>query len=583
MALLNTSISTRQSPFASSPNDATPLQTAPAEDAVAQVGCRSDLNPTAPFASDRSAFYFNRRTSRLVWIILIVGTLLRLLNLGNRPLWEDEAWTDYAATAPDGLVAIAGNDPHPLSFYWLYRQLPGIFNTSDTLFRLPSAICSILSIFLMVRLLSLARLGPRISTLALALYAVLPVNIRFAQEARAYALAELFAVSVLTAYLSFLERPRLRSALFLALTVGLSAHLDGFGLAAPFAVFVHAAIGLLQSMVLARKRNAATASGDGANHRIALIAVTVGVLLATPYYAFRLSTFAAGDGIHAVGESPSLVICAVSRLAELSPFGIGFEQVSSPHRWVIYSLALVAAGILASAGLTGWIHKVHAPHSSAMRLFALLAILTPLTYVAMSILFGAHLIHRKYLLLIVPALVPLFAMGAHRLFHYRLAPSIVLLVVVPLAVSAHYLASPGSRADWRKLFEEMGSRIQPDDGFTHEMQENYPLYSFGVLRAYARRAGTPIESSRLIEYRPTSRLNDVIITLDNHDETLTETDRSALLDFIRSRPNRRIWMLSTDWICRGRIVDLSTIAVPEQHFATRGVSATLWRVGTIAR
>ncbi|MBX3393875.1 MAG: glycosyltransferase family 39 protein [Phycisphaerae bacterium] len=525
----------------------------------------------------------NGRVVLLVGIILIVGVVLRLVNLGSRSLWEDEAWTDYAATARDGIIAIAGDDPHPISFYWLYQQLPDVFKSSDTLFRLPSAICSIISMFLMVRLLRLARLESRISLLALTLYAVMPVNIRFAQEARAYALAELLSVAVLTAYLSLLARPRIKGALILALITGLSAHLDGFGLAAPFAVLIHAAFSALRSNGLTTAGIKSMTPNGKADSRTAMIAVTVGMLLASPYYVFRFITMAAGDGIHAVGEAPSLVICVVSRLAELSPFGIGFEQVSSPHRWVIYLLALGAAGILGSAGLTGKPRKARSPQSPAMRLFAMLAILTPLAYIAMSVLFGVHLIHRKYLLLIVPALAPLFAIGAHRLFRGRLAPCIVLLVVAPLAVSAHYLASPGSRADWRNLFEAMRSRIQPGDRFIHEMQENYPLYSFGAFRAYARRNDTPIESSQLIEYRPTNRLSDKIITLGDQEDMLTQTDRAALMDFIRSNPNCGIWTLSADWICRGRSLDLSTLAVPEQHFAARGVSATLWRVGAVAR
>lgn len=498
----------------------------------------------------------NRASITLV-LLIFAALALRLSTVGSKPIWEDEAWTFVTAVAPEGLLAISGNDLHPLSFYAFYRMLPSWFFESDFRFRIPSALFSCASVLLAARFFKLAISDRSLQMGSIALFALLPLNVRYAYEARAYALAELMSLAVLTAYLSFRQRPSRGRLVALGSVVALSCHLDGFGLAAPFAVFLDALVHFKTEPAVRR----------------AIWAVIAGGLLVAPYYLFRMSLFAAAPEVHTVGEPASLLASFAGRLVELSPFGIGFDQVARDHRWAIFVLAaLVLMVLLASAksARSPWL-------SNSRSLLTFLLLATPAIYAIISVVFGVSIIHKKYLIVIVPAFVPLFAAGFMHLVRRRRLPLILMLAVLPAAVSIHLIATPGSRADWRTLHERLKTEIRPGDRFVQELQENYELYSFGSLRAYAWRNGDMIAASRLLEYRPAITSHDAVIKIENASAWTDLASQSAIEDFIRTSPDGRVWALSTEWMARGRTLDLSAIADRQMSVTADGVLATLWR------
>ncbi|HWL95053.1 MAG TPA: hypothetical protein VNT79_16150 [Phycisphaerae bacterium] len=484
------------------------------------------------------------------WVaaIILLGIILRFVGLGAKPLWEDEGWTFHAATAPEGLIAVAGLDPHPLSFYALYRALPAWFLETDWRFRLPSAIFSCGALLLFAALLRLARVETRLALCSVALFAVLPLNLRYAHEARAYAAAQMLAVAVPATYVWSLRSSKPVAMIALLIATALSAHLDGFGLAAPCAVFLHAMI---------HRRN----------ERRALYAagcIGAGALLAIPYYVFRIRAMGGGE-VHEIEPPANLLNSLASRLVELSPFGIGFDHVGAGQKWLVFVLAAIVLVVLllgATSRRAWW-------SGHTRRLFVLLIVVAPAAYVALSIALGPNLIHKKYLIVIVPGLVPIFAAGVMRLTNGRRLPMWAAMFGLPLAVSGQMLISPGERADWRSLFQQMQPEIQAGDGFIQEMQANYPLYSFASFQAYAYRDGIRLHRSQLLEYRPKSAGK----TFSPPD---VETEGVAIGDFVQSFDSGRVWTLSADWMARGRSLDLSTLATLRKTISARGVSATQW-------
>jgi hypothetical protein len=140
---------------------------------------------------------------RALWAPMAVGLALRLRHLlPARPLWLDEAITALAARAPDPLAAVTLTDLHPP---WLVLLLRGV-GDSELVLRAPSFVASMLTI----PALAWAAAAPAeetpsgrdlaphegrttdiLPTLAAWCAALSPAWVRYAGEARPYALAVL--------------------------------------------------------------------------------------------------------------------------------------------------------------------------------------------------------------------------------------------------------------------------------------------------------------------------------------------------------------------------------------------------------
>ncbi len=155
-----------------------------------------------------------RNTQYVLPLIILAGSLLRLLNLGQQSLWYDEAFSAIAAQRPlVNVLAIAANDYHPPAYFillWAWSHLwpgqwlsaPGcaplhplacyaswlldaIRLPADAWLRLPSALFGIANIAL-IYMVSRHYQPKRESLTAAALMAFLPFQIAYSQEARMY-------------------------------------------------------------------------------------------------------------------------------------------------------------------------------------------------------------------------------------------------------------------------------------------------------------------------------------------------------------------------------------------------------------
>jgi len=126
----------------------------------------------------------------LIILILLLGLLLRIYNLGAESVWLDEAVS--AEVAKLSIMEqirwmMDMNDNNPPLYYLLLHFWVSLFGDSEFSLRLPSAIlgsCSVLMIYTVGKMLFSRTVG----TLSSLILAISVFHIEYSQEARAYSL-----------------------------------------------------------------------------------------------------------------------------------------------------------------------------------------------------------------------------------------------------------------------------------------------------------------------------------------------------------------------------------------------------------
>ncbi|HXF60616.1 MAG TPA: glycosyltransferase family 39 protein [Caldilineaceae bacterium] len=160
---------------------------------------------------------------------MLLGGGLRLAALADKSLWMDEAFSVRAAQYPLPALweLLARIDHHPPLYYALLHGWMALFGDGEAAARSFSALAATLAIPLFYG--AARRLaGPKVALVAGLTLAVAPFHVRYAQEARMYALLLLAAAGALYATVAMLcersepaRRPPLR--LWLGLVVAQSA------------------------------------------------------------------------------------------------------------------------------------------------------------------------------------------------------------------------------------------------------------------------------------------------------------------------------------------------------------------------
>ena len=163
--------------------------------------------PPGALPGPRSGTEPVRRTAAWWLLVLAVGLgAVARLRTGSA-LWLDEALSVEIARrpVPDLLEALRRDGSPPL-YYLLLHAWTSVLGTSDLAVRALSALASLAAlpvVWAVGRRLG----GPRVAAAALLLLAVNPFAVRYATEARMYALVQLLAAAGLLAVLRALERP----------------------------------------------------------------------------------------------------------------------------------------------------------------------------------------------------------------------------------------------------------------------------------------------------------------------------------------------------------------------------------------
>ena len=139
--------------------------------------------------------------------ILLLAAILRLFLIGNHGLWLDELFSlRFADNTLQNLIQeVSLHDNHPPTYYILLHYWIMLFGDSEASLRMPSAILSVLSVFLTYKV-GATLFNTRVAAIAALLIALSEFSIYYAQEARMYSL--LAFASVLSVYflIRFLDK-----------------------------------------------------------------------------------------------------------------------------------------------------------------------------------------------------------------------------------------------------------------------------------------------------------------------------------------------------------------------------------------
>src|SRR5262245_819552 len=301
--------------------------------AVADTGEIRAPAPPTPAAA--------RLDSRLVWLAVRVYWLWPALlmfacaayGLGTPSLWADELATWGAVRMGWGpLFRLLGHvDAVVGPYYATVKVWTSVAGTSTVALRMPSVLAMAASAAL-VTILGTRMFQRWIGLLAGLIFALTPTTSRFAQEARPYAFAILFATAATLLLVRFIERPTTGTGVGYAVCVALLAAFHVVGL-----------LLLLAHAIAARRRLAAWATWAG-----------LGVLPALPlaWYGYRERgqiTWIPPARLHIILGTPDVLFVSSSVGGAMIVLGL----LAMSRRWGVLTLAswaLVPVLALAAVG-----------------------------------------------------------------------------------------------------------------------------------------------------------------------------------------------------------------------------------------
>jgi 4-amino-4-deoxy-L-arabinose transferase-like glycosyltransferase len=136
----------------------------------------------------------------VLWGLVLAALGLRLIRLTFQPLWWDEGWSLYFATADvRTLLQLTAVDIHPPLYYLILRLWIQIFGSGVVSVRLLSVLIGTATVLLLYpvgkRLLREKGSLPAAALAAVGLLAISPFHIYYSQEVRMYGLVTLFGLA----------------------------------------------------------------------------------------------------------------------------------------------------------------------------------------------------------------------------------------------------------------------------------------------------------------------------------------------------------------------------------------------------
>jgi len=383
------------------------------------------------FAAERPGYFLPGAA-----LILLVGFVLRMWNLGSASLWTDEVLTAVRASVSlrdsfNSILSTGNQTP----IYFISLQLLPSFD--ETLLRLPSALMGLFGIallmFVAVRLYGRYELA----LWAGALLAVNPYHVWLSRTARPYAM--IFVLSLFISY-SFLmmargKQSRMRWILFTA--ASLMAYLTHYSaaalLAAQFVSFVFLMRDRRQFFI---------------RWMIAQACAAVPVLI----WLYVLSR-------HPIAVGPAWVPTPDLRDIPLTIWAMTLGYTGALKWYMVPALMIVSASLV-----FGMFYAVREGRRSPDNFYWFWLIVAPLVPVFLISAFIVSFYVDRYFMIFLPALVLLIPLIWTRL--PRQLWQIALAVVIVTNTHNVLLAfSDGSyvRADWRGAADYVESNFRPGD------------------------------------------------------------------------------------------------------------------------
>jgi mannosyltransferase len=401
------------------------------------MGAVTDVLPiTAPAPTPVSS---GRRWQATLWIWLpSVGPALLMLVVGRYRLrnptlgWDENATWIASQRTPGQIVDLARHFDGVISPYYMFMHFwTRIFGDSEFWMRAPSLLAVAVGVGLAGEL-GRRLFSPGVGLLGGALLVLVPQLTRYAQDARVYGIAFLFATLATLLLYRALQRPTWARWIAYAVIVTL------IGWAHIFAL-----------MVLAGHAYAVLSRWHAQRDRALLrwlIAAPIAVLPVLPLVWL---------GLHQKGE----------QLDWIAPMTL--HQVWEAPGAIFGS---AAAGLL----LIGLAFAARAADRRVVRELAMLAVVPPLLLMAVSFA-GPSFWVPRYVLFIVPA-VGLLAAAALRALRLPAFGAVVLLAAVAIPAQ-HQVRGPASHlgANFRAVARVISAQQQPGDVIVYGTSGNWSL------------------------------------------------------------------------------------------------------------
>jgi mannosyltransferase len=363
-------------------------------------------------------------------LVLALTAGLGAYELGRKSLWHDEAFT-VAVAHGDGETfrrSVLGQEAFATLYYSAIRLLPT--GDGEAALRVPSVLLAMLAA---VTCYALARelFGARVAVITALLLSVNVLFVRYAQEARAYALALWLVVLAGWLLVRAVREPTWRRWLTFGAVSAVAAH------AHFFAVFVLA--GQLLSLAPLRSvlpwRRVAGAAGLAA---VLLLPLTVVLLLTNSGGRQKL---------------PQTSVAALAaQLAGISPTPLG----------VLQAVVLVLCGLAAAVAA---MRRRRAADPVLRWRFWLVAcwIGGPLALAGLVSVFWPVFVTR-YFIVCLPAVMLLLAVGLDRARPALRAVALLLvLLAAGQALHGYYLQTYKDGENWRGLVQHVADQARPGD------------------------------------------------------------------------------------------------------------------------
>lgn len=134
-------------------------------------------------------------------ILLSLGIFLRLYHMGYYDLWYDEAYSVMRATNIVRYISRIDSYMQAPLYYVLLHLIIRVFGNSEFVLRMPSALASILAIFILYRFIK-SYYSTKLALIAVLLCAFSPFQLWYAQEARVYSIAFCMSLVLIGLYTS---------------------------------------------------------------------------------------------------------------------------------------------------------------------------------------------------------------------------------------------------------------------------------------------------------------------------------------------------------------------------------------------
>ncbi|HYB90757.1 MAG TPA: glycosyltransferase family 39 protein [Candidatus Binataceae bacterium] len=191
---------------------------------------------------------FCAKPAVILTAITVFAAVRRLHLLGSQSFWSDEAETVTLATMPwPAMKHVVLTRETNMGLYFLFMRAWTALGTTESIFRMPSAIASIATIPLLY-LAGRRLFGSSIALAAALLFAANPMGIAYAQESRSYSIEVMLVAASWLFFLRTIDRSS-------------AGNLAGWVLATTLAVYAHSLAFLaipaqLVPLLIVRRRNA---------------------------------------------------------------------------------------------------------------------------------------------------------------------------------------------------------------------------------------------------------------------------------------------------------------------------------------